>query len=112
MLRSGVPISHLPLDVTHKATITTPRMDVLRQQPNANGSRLAGICQATSASTRKNSASKAALHDPCAIAYAVFPEFFSGRECHVAVETQSELTMGACVVDWWGTTANRPMRIG
>ena len=33
---SGVDIVMMPLDVTHKATITTPRMDVLRQQPNAN----------------------------------------------------------------------------
>ena len=105
VLQSGVPIAILPLDVTHKATITTPRMDVLRQQPNANGSRLAGILQSYERfDTQKFGLEGGPLHDPCAIAYAVFPEFFSGRDCHVAVETQSELTMGACVVDWWGTT--------
>ena len=38
----------------------------------------------------------------------MFPELFKGRECHVAVETQGELTMGACVVDWWGTTGKTP----
>ena len=30
VLSSGVPITVLPLDVTHKACITTPRMNALR----------------------------------------------------------------------------------
>ena len=29
---------------------------------------------------------------------------FSGKECHVTVETESELTMGQTVADWWGVT--------
>ncbi|QEY26337.1 nucleoside hydrolase [Neisseria zalophi] len=105
VLQSGVPITILPLDVTHKACITTKRMDVLRQQDNINGSRLADILQSYERfDIQKFGLDGGPLHDPCAITCAVFPEMFSGKNCHVAVETQSELTMGACVVDWWNST--------
>jgi purine nucleosidase len=36
------------------------------------------------------------------------PELFSGREVHVAIECESELTMGMTVVDWWGVTGKPP----
>ncbi len=105
VLQSGAPITILPLDVTHKAVITNPRMDALRRQSNANGPRLAGILQSYERyDVQKFGMEGGPLHDPCTITCAVFPELFQGRECHVDVETQSELTMGACVVDWWGTT--------
>ncbi len=109
VLQSGAPITILPLDVTHKATITTPRMDVLRRLNNENGPRLAGILQSYERyDIQKFGTEGGPLHDPCAVACAVFPELFKGRECYVAVETQGELTMGACVVDWWGTTGKTP----
>ena len=38
------------------------------------------------------------------IAWLLKPELFSGRHVNVTVETMSELTMGATVVDWWGVT--------
>jgi purine nucleosidase len=44
------------------------------------------------------------LHDPCVIAWLIRPELFSGRDCNVVIETQSELTLGMTVVDWWGVT--------
>jgi len=44
------------------------------------------------------------LHDPCVIAYLLRPDLFSGRKCHVVIETGSEPTMGMTVVDWWGVT--------
>ena len=44
------------------------------------------------------------LHDPCVIAWLLKPDLFKGRQCNVAVETISELTMGATVIDWWDVT--------
>lgn len=109
VLQCGAPIAILPLDVTHKAQITTARMDVLRNLPNENGSRLAGILQSYERfDIQKFGLDGGPLHDPCAITYAVFPQFFQGRECRVDVETGSELTLGACVVDWWGSTGKAP----
>ncbi len=48
------------------------------------------------------------LHDPCVIAYLLKPELFGGKLCNVRVETSSELTMGATVVDWWAVTGLEP----
>lgn len=105
VLQSGAPITILPLDVTHKAQITTERMDALRRLDNANGKRLAGILQSYERfDIQKFGLDGGPLHDPCAITCAVFPHLFTGKECRVDVETQSELTLGACVVDWWGST--------
>ncbi len=42
------------------------------------------------------------------IAWLLKPELFSGRRCHVDIETESELTRGASVVDWWQVTGREP----
>ena len=42
------------------------------------------------------------------IAYLLKPELFSGRECNVEIETQSPLTLGATVIDWWRVTDRKP----
>ena len=42
------------------------------------------------------------------IAYLIEPELFSGKECRVDIETESELTVGQTVVDWWGVTGAEP----
>ncbi|MDG8172293.1 nucleoside hydrolase, partial [Streptococcus pneumoniae] len=47
------------------------------------------------------------LHDPNVIAYLIKPELYSGRECNVEIEINSELTIGETVVDWWEVT-DRP----
>ena len=49
----------------------------------------------------------APLHDPCVIAYLIRPELFTGRLINVEIETQSDLTLGMTVADWWGVT-DRP----
>ena len=48
------------------------------------------------------------LHDPCVIAYLLWPELFTGRDCHVAVETASEATIGRSSIDWWGSQKQKP----
>ena len=46
----------------------------------------------------------APLHDPCVIAHLVRPGLFGGRHVNVEIETQSDLTRGMTVADWWGVT--------
>jgi purine nucleosidase len=41
------------------------------------------------------------------IAYLLNPTLFGGREVNVAIETQSPLTLGMTVVDWWGVTGRK-----
>ena len=47
------------------------------------------------------------LHDPTVIAYLIRPELFTGRHINVEIETQSSLTLGMTVADWWRVT-DRP----
>ena len=48
------------------------------------------------------------LHDPAVIGYLLRPELYEGRVVNVEVETESRLTTGMTVVDWWGVTGRNP----
>jgi len=48
-----------------------------------------------------------ALHDPAVIAYLLRPALYQGREVNVEIETQSPLTIGMTVVDWWGVSRRK-----
>ena len=105
VFQSGVPIVMAPLDVTHQALTTRARVAAIR----AIGTPLAeAVAQWMEFFERfdeqKYGQEGGPLHDPCVIAWLLRPALFSGRHCHVAIETQSELTLGMSVVDWWGVT--------
>jgi inosine-uridine nucleoside N-ribohydrolase len=105
VLESGIPITMIPLDVTHQALSTPPRIAALQALGNRCGPAVASLLAAFE-KTRIGKFGKRgmALHDPCVIAYLLRPALFSGREVNVAVETASPLTLGMTVVDWWGVT--------
>ena len=50
----------------------------------------------------------APLHDPCVMAWLLKPELFQSRDVNVEIECESELTMGATVMDWWRVTKRKP----
>jgi purine nucleosidase len=108
-LDSGVPITMIPLDVTHQVLSTPPRLAALHALPNRCGPAVAALLAGfEEARTSRFGERGAALHDPCVIAYLLRPDLFRGREVNVAVETASPLTSGMTVVDWWGVTGRRP----
>jgi purine nucleosidase len=105
VLESGIPITMIPLDVTHQALSTPPRIAALNALGNRCGPAVASLLSGfEEARTSKFGKRGMALHDPCVIAYLLRPTLFSGREVNVAVETASPLTTGMTVVDWWGVT--------
>ncbi len=108
VMKSGVPLTIVPLDATHKALVTAARRDAMR----ALGPVGAAVAEMTAFSERfdleKYGSDGAPLHDPCVIAWLMRPALFAGREINVAVETQSELTMGMTVADWWRVTDRAP----
>lgn len=108
VLESGVPITMIPLDVTHQVLSTPPRIEALNALGNRCGSAVASLLTGfEEARTSKFGERGMALHDPCVIAYLLRPELFTGREVNVAVETASPLTTGMTVVDWWGVTGRK-----
>ncbi|MBT8408929.1 MAG: nucleoside hydrolase [Alphaproteobacteria bacterium] len=106
VFRSGVPITVMPLDVTHKALTTAPHVAGFRAMGTDVGRMVAEWTDFFERfDKQKYGSAGAPLHDPCVIAYLIEPALFSGREVNVEIETQSELTMGMTVADWWGVTA-------
>lgn len=99
---AGIPITMMPLDVTHKALTTVKRTEALRALGNRTGIAVAEMLQFFERFDEAKYGSEGGpLHDPCTIAWMIAPEIFSGRHCNVEIETVSELTMGMTVIDWW-----------
>jgi purine nucleosidase len=108
VFRSGIPIVMMPLDVTHKALTSPARIAAFRDLGNRAGIAVAEMLGFSERFDKeKYEGEGGPLHDPCVIAYLLTPGIFRGRECNVAIETISELTLGMTVVDWWGVT-DRP----
>ena len=105
VLRSGVPITMLPLDVTHQIQSTPERLAAILALGNNSGEAVhAMLSFSESFDLKKYGWEGAPLHDPTVIAYLLQPDLFKGRQCNVSVETASELTVGMTVTDYWHVT--------
>ena len=109
VLKSGIPIVMMPLDVTHKALTSRARVERFRKMNTPVGEATAELLDFFERfDEQKYGTDGGPLHDPCVIAYLIKPDLFQGRHCNVTVETQSELTMGMTVIDWWHVTGREP----
>ena len=105
VLTSGVPVTMMPLDVTHKALATRTRIEAIRALDTRVGHFTAEMLDFFERfDVEKYGSEGGPLHDPCVIAYLIQPELFSGSRINVMVETSSDLTLGMTVADWWGVT--------
>ena len=105
IFKSGIPIVVMPLDVTHKALTTKTRVEAFRELGTEPGRMVAEWTDFFERFDKEKYGSAGApLHDPCVIAYLLRPGLFSGRHINVEIETNSELTRGMTVADWWGVT--------
>ncbi|MXX88038.1 MAG: nucleoside hydrolase [Boseongicola sp. SB0677_bin_26] len=105
VFKSGVPLTVMPLDVTHKALITADRVEAFRRMGTRAGKLVAAWTDFFERFDKEKYGSEGApLHDPCTIAYLLEPRLFSGRHINVEIETESELTRGMTVADWWRVT--------
>ena len=99
---SGMPIVMMPLDVTHQMMTTKARVSKLALMETRPAQVLVEwLAFFERFDIEKYGSDGGPLHDPSVIAYLLKPELFSGRDCNVEIETQSELTVGMTVVDWW-----------
>jgi purine nucleosidase len=108
VLRSGIPLTIIPLDVSHKALTTKPRIARFRALGTRCGRAVAEMLEFFERhDVEKYGADGGPLHDPGVIAYLLRPALYRGRRVNVAIETGSALTLGMTVVDWWRVT-DRP----
>ena len=108
VLTSGIPVTLLPLDVTHQALSTTARLNAFRAIGNRCGAAVADLLTFSERfDLEKYGWNGAPLHDPNVIAYLIDPSLYEGRHINVSIETASALTLGMTVADYWGVT-DRP----
>lgn len=109
VFQSGIPLVVMPLDLTHKALTTHNRIERFKALGNKTGAFTAEMLDFFERFDMEKYGSEGApLHDPNVIAYLLKPEIYKGREVNVEIETESALTMGMTVVDWWGVTGRQP----
>ncbi|MEL6572272.1 MAG: nucleoside hydrolase [Pseudomonadota bacterium] len=109
VMRCGRPVTMMPLDVTHHALATRERVANFLTMGTRVGEVVAGWLNFFERfDVEKYGSAGAPLHDPTVIAYLIQPDLFTGRHINVQIETQSALTLGATVADWWGVTEHAP----
>ena len=106
---AGIPITMIPLDCTHQALTTTPRMDRLRAIGTPLAEAFYHLLRANKQfDSRQRNLDGGPLHDPTVIAWLLRPELFGGRSVHVEIECNGTHTRGMSVVDWWNVTGSTP----
>ncbi|WP_116131302.1 nucleoside hydrolase [Tropicimonas sp. IMCC34043] len=105
VFKSGIDITVLPLDATHKALITAPRLERIVALGTPVSRTVASWLNFYERfDVEKYGGEGGPLHDPCVIAWLLDPTLFSGRKINVEIETGSDLTRGMTVADWWHVT--------
>jgi purine nucleosidase len=109
VFRSGVPLTVMPLDLTHKALTSRDRVEAFRALGTPVGTAVAEWTDFFERFDKEKYGSAGApLHDPCVIAYLIRPELFSGRRINVVIETEGRYTTGMTVADWWRVSGREP----
>ena len=109
VFRAGVPLVVMPLDVTHKALTTRPRIEAFRELGTRVGEAVASWTDFFERFDMEKYGSEGApLHDPCTIAWLLRPDLFAGREINVEIELRGQYTAGMTVADWWRVTKRAP----
>lgn len=106
---AGVPLTVVPLDVTHKVLTTPTRIEALRALGTPVGHAVVGWTDFFERfDMAKYGSMGAPLHDPCTIAWLIDPGLFQGREINVEIETEGRFTTGMTVADWWRVSGRAP----
>jgi pyrimidine-specific ribonucleoside hydrolase len=106
VFESGVPITMVGLDVTHKALIYPDEIEALRKQGRI-GKAIAELMDFYGIFYRKQFKGNP-VHDAVAVAAVMCPDIISTQHLNVSVETCGEFTRGMTVVDFRGVTGKDP----
>ncbi len=101
---SGLDVTMIGLDVTHKALLTSPIAERLRTT-GRTGTFVAELVEFFSRYHRETYGwDGAPIHDAVAVAHVVWPGLVETKHRNVEVELASELCRGRTVVDLWNRT--------
>lgn len=111
VFESGVPITMVPLEVTHTALVTDSVL--ARVQSVGGGSNFAQLVADLMLFFRDSYRTvfgfdSPPLHDPCAVAWLIAPDMFTSRKMRVDVECESALCYGRTVCDVYRRDSRQP----
>jgi purine nucleosidase len=101
VLSAGIRTTLFGLHVTHQALAPAEAMARLKALDTRTGRAVHGMLTRP----RPGGLGTAAhpMHDPCVIAWLLWPELFKGRHCHVGIELAGNVR-GRSTIDWNGRT--------
>jgi inosine-uridine nucleoside N-ribohydrolase len=103
---SGLDVTMIGLDVTHKALMRPEHAERLREA-GRTGTMVAELFDFFSEFHRRvYGFDGAPIHDAVAVAHVARPGVVETVDCHVAVDCESRLCRGRTVVDLWRRTGN------
>jgi inosine-uridine nucleoside N-ribohydrolase len=104
VFESGVDVTMVPIDVTHRALMTPAHGERARRSGRV-GTLVAELLDFFTIFHRETYGFEGSpVHDAVAVAHVVAPGLLETLNCHVAVDCQSELCRGRTVVDLWRRT--------
>ncbi|SDC96156.1 purine nucleosidase [Geodermatophilus telluris] len=103
VLRAGVPVRMVGLNLTHQALATPAVVERMSAMPHDVGRTCAAWMGFFGSSYERIWEFEAPpVHDPCTIAALLDPDVIRWRDCFVAVELDGTWTRGTTVVDLFG----------
>ena len=103
VLASGVKLTYLPLDVTHKVITSDARLRQLAAVNTEASRKVLDILNAyIQHDMQRYGMSGGPVHDATVIAYLLQPSLFKGRDVHVSIDSREGPSFGQTVADWYG----------
>ncbi|WP_433771966.1 nucleoside hydrolase [Pseudomonas putida] len=101
VIKSGVKLTYLSLDVTHKILTSDARMGKIAALSN-NASRLVVdiLNDHVKTDMERYGIPGGPVHDATVIAYLLKPQLFSGRNVSIVVDVEEGPAFGQTIVDW------------
>ncbi|MEG5263489.1 nucleoside hydrolase [Pseudomonas sp. JDS28PS106] len=104
VLASGVKLTYIPLDVTHKILTSEARLKQIASLGNRAGGLVGDILnEYVKLDMEHYGLPGGPVHDASVMAWLLKPELFSGRQINVAIDSREGLGFGQTVADWYGT---------
>jgi purine nucleosidase len=102
VLNSGVKLTYLPLDVTHKILTSEARLKQIAAIDNTASKLVSNILnEYIKGDMEHYGLAGGPVHDATVIAYLLKPELFTGRSVNVVVDSREGPTFGQTIVDWY-----------
>lgn len=104
VLASGVKLTYVPLDVTHKILTSEARLKQIEALDNQAGKLVGGILnEYVKADMVHYGLPGGPVHDASVIAWLLKPELFTGREVNLVIDSREGISFGQTVADWYDT---------